>query len=193
MGHLAHIFITNYDFNTKYCQKITDSSLSRIISDLHIRSSLTFITFNSFTRNIPGINRSTWTLTFSRNHWKSWNKVYKNFFIFVHSTNEFKSKLFKSNLCSIIWNALVTLFNFSNGLTLNREFWKKIQNAGPSECVSRKKIQNAALHQFVYVSVLWIFFPKARSVTLPKMAYNYISYFCSARHIFPHIGICHLK
>ena len=36
---------------------------------------------------------------------------------------------------------------------------KKIQNAGPSPSVfSGKKIHSAALDQFVYVSVLWIFF-----------------------------------
>ena len=46
-----------------------------------------------------------------------------------------------------------------NILTLIRESWKKIQNAGPSPSVfCGKKIQSAALNQFVYVSKLWIFF-----------------------------------
>ena len=54
LGHLAHIFITNFDFNTKYRQEITDSSLSRIISYLHIRWSLTFITFKAVNREYAG-------------------------------------------------------------------------------------------------------------------------------------------
>ena len=46
--------------------------------------------------------------------------------------------------------------------TLNPcESWKKIQNAGPSPSVfCGKKIQSVALRRFVYVSVLWIFFPQ---------------------------------
>ena len=74
-------------------------------------------------------------------------------------------------------------------LTLIRESWKKIQNAGPSPSVfCGKKIRSAALRRFVYVSVLW-FFPK---MTLGHGPKNGI-YFCSARHISSHIGICHLK
>ena len=53
-------------------------------------------------------------------------------------------------------------------LTLILESWKKIQNAGPSPRVLRKKIQSAALRRFVYVSVLWIFFQKTRSMIVPK-------------------------
>ena len=41
-------------------------------------------------------------------------------------------------------------------------------------CFPGKKIQGATLHEFVYVSVLWIFFRKARSVTIPKMAYIFV-------------------
>ena len=47
-------------------------------------------------------------------------------------------------------------------LTLIRESWKQIQNAGPSPSVfCGKKIQSAALNQFVYVPVLWNFFPES--------------------------------
>ena len=54
-------------------------------------------------------------------------------------------------------------------LTLIRESWKKIQNAGPSPSVfCGKNIQSAALNQFVYVSVLWIFFPEITLGDGPK-------------------------
>ena len=87
------------------------------------------------------------------------------------------------------WNCPLKLVR-PDCLTLIREFWKKIKNAGPSPSAFRgKKIQSVALHHFVYVSVFLIFFPKTRSAMVPK---NDI-YFCSSRHIFSHIGICHLK
>ena len=57
-----------------------------------------------------------------------------------------------------------------------------------SERVSRRKYPEHSVASFVYVSVLWIFFRKTRSVTLPKIGI----YFCSARHISLHIDICHL-
>ena len=78
----------------------------------------------------------------------------------------------------------------TQSLTLIRESWEKIQNAGPSPSVfCGGKIQSAALRRFVYISMLWIFSQKTRSATVPK---NGI-YFSSARHISSHIGICHLK
>ena len=60
---------------------------------------------------------------------------------------------------------------------------KKNPNRGTvTERVLRKKIQSAALHHFVYVPMFWNFFRKARSVTVPKMAY------ISVQHgIFQHI------
>ena len=87
------------------------------------------------------------------------------------------------------WNCPLKLVR-PDCLTLIREFWKKIQNAGPSPSAFRgKKIQSAALHHLYMILLLWIFFRNARSVTVPK---NGI-YFCSARNLSTHIGICHLK
>ena len=55
-------------------------------------------------------------------------------------------------------------------------------------CFAEKNLERSVA-LFVYVLVLWIFFRKARSVTVPK----YGIYFRSARDIFAHIGICHSK
>ena len=51
-------------------------------------------------------------------------------------------------------------------LTLIRESWKN----------PKRWTVTAALYQFVYVSVLWIFFRKSRSVTVPKMAYIFVQH-----------------
>ena len=63
-----------------------------------------------------------------------------------------------------IWNSVPRKSESKpkNSCNFNPYPWilEKIQNAGPSPSVfSGKKIRSAALNQFVYVSVLWIFFP----------------------------------
>ena len=76
-------------------------------------------------------------------------------------------------------------------LTLIGEFWNKNPKHGTvtEHFFFRGKNPERSIASFVYVSVLWIFFRKSRSVTVPK---NGI-YFCSARNLSTHIGICHLK
>ena len=62
-------------------------------------------------------------------------------------------------------------------LTLILESWEKNPKRGAiTEHVLRKKIQSATLRRFVYVSVLWIFFQKTRSATVPKMAYIFVQH-----------------
>ena len=73
-------------------------------------------------------------------------------------------------------------------LTLIHKFWKKSKTRDRHRCVFRKKIQSAALHQFVYVFMLWIYFPES------TLGYGQNGiYFCSAWQISSHIGIYHLK
>ena len=45
-----------------------------------------------------------------------------------------------------------------------------------AERVFRKKIQRAALHQFVYVSVLWIFSGKHARLRSQKIAYIFVQH-----------------
>ena len=75
---------------------------------------------------------------------------------------------------------------------------KKIQNAGPSPSVfCEKKNPERSIEEFCYhiQHILYrflcfeFFFQKSR---LAKILKNGI-YFCSARHITSHIGICHVK
>ena len=72
----------------------------------------------------------------------------------------------------------VTALSQFDAFTLIRESWEQIQNAEKPE---------RSVASFVYVSVLWVFCPVNTLGHSPK---NGI-YFCSARHIFSHIGICH--
>ena len=72
----------------------------------------------------------------------------------------------------------VTAWSQFDGFTLIRESSEQIQNAENPE---------RSVESFVYVSVLWVFCPVNTLGHSPK---NGI-YFCSARHIFSHIGICH--
>ena len=51
-------------------------------------------------------------------------------------------------------------FRHHNYLTLIRESWKKIQNAGLSPSAFRGKNPERSVASFVYVPVLWIFFPE---------------------------------
>ena len=82
-------------------------------------------------------------------------------------------------------------------LTLIREFWKKNPKRGSiTERVFQKKIQSVAWHDekndLVYVPVLWIFFRKSRSVTIPKKWYIFLfsmAYFPSYWHMSFHIRI----
>ena len=100
--------------------------------------------------------------------------------------------LFGSNLMIIFANYLVLVtkivYNFrlyttwldasiistpevhSVSLTLNDESWEKSKTRDRPRARFLENIQSAALHQFVYVSVLWIFW-----------------------HICHRIGICHFK
>ena len=56
-----------------------------------------------------------------------------------------------------------------NDESLTRESWEKSPKCGTiTERVCRKKIQSVALHHFVYVSVLWNFFPKSALGDGPK-------------------------
>ena len=50
---------------------------------------------------------------------------------------------------------------FKAVLTLIRKSWKKIQNAGPSPSAFYGKKSSAALHHFVYIPMLWNFYPIA--------------------------------
>ena len=74
-------------------------------------------------------------------------------------------------------------------LILIRESWAKIQIAGPSpSAFFGKQIQSAALHQSVYVSVLWILSAKRarwRSQKWHTFLFRVAYQIC---HISPHIG-----
>ena len=82
-----------------------------------------------------------------------------------------------------------TFLNPGRFLTLIHESWKKIENAGPYRARFAEKIPSTALHHLYMFLCFGIFFRKSRSVMVPE---NDI-YFCSARHLCTHIGICHLK
>ena len=72
-------------------------------------------------------------------------------------------------------------------LTLILESWKKNPKRGTiTEGVLRKKIQSAALRRFVYVSVLWIFFPDNTLGHGPKKWHIFLfsaAYFLSYWHM----------
>ena len=91
--------------------------------------------------------------------------------------------------CNRIWNFVKVYF--SGFFNFNPYPWilDKIQNAGPSASVFCGK-KSRAQRCVICICFRALDFPrKTRSVMVPK---NYL-YVCSARHIFPHIGICHLK
>ena len=74
-------------------------------------------------------------------------------------------------------------YYFKLRLTLIRESWKKIQNAGPSPSAFRGKKSRAQRCIICICScALEFFFRKAHSVTVPKMAYIFVQH-----GIFPHI------
>ena len=59
-------------------------------------------------------------------------------------------------------------------LTLIRESWKKIQNAGPSPSAFRGKNPERSVASFIYVSVLWIFFPELALGHGPKKWHTFL-------------------
>ena len=71
---------------------------------------------------------------------------------------------------------------FHDSLTLIRE--KNTKRGTVTERVLREKIQSAALHHFVYVSMLWNFFPESALGDGPKIGiYFWVAYFPSYWHM----------
>ena len=65
--------------------------------------------------------------------------------------------------------------NRDSSLTLIREFWKKNPKRGTiTERVSRKKNPERSVASFVYVPLLWIFFPKIALGHGPKKWHTFL-------------------
>ena len=103
----------------------------------------------------------------------------------------FDSFEFDNQLCQAASKEIISkIYTKHVKLTVVRESWEKNPKRGIiAERVFRGKIESVALHHFVYVPMFWNFFPQSALGDGPK---NGI-YFCSARRISAHIGICHLK
>ena len=96
-----------------------------------------------------------------------------------------ENKLKSEMLITLTFTSLFVIFVVTQrvfpALTLIRESWKKSRSRSP------EKIPSAALHHLYIFLCFGIISRQSRSVTVPKMAY----FFCSARHICPHNGICY--
>ena len=91
---------------------------------------------------------------------------------------------------TFFWLAKIIINSSCHPLTLIRESWKKSKTRNRHWAGFQKKIQTAPFNRFACFGFL--FRNDARSDRVDHGPENHI-YFCLARHIFSHVGICHLK